>query len=229
MKRHEKPYACTYPDCTKCFGSKNDWKRHENSQHFQIEYWRCAEKIKAGSTTKTCGKVYHRKETFRIHLEKEHGIPEANEIRERESRYRIGRNYDNRFWCGFCRQTIEFTSNGGVAWAERFDHIDGHYNGKTLPKMDFTQWIHPSEPIEELDARPLPKIKGDLEESESSTAVRSVTKSLKRQSAESGLERRVKRTRIKADSGAQQILYWTCVCSIVLSFYIFHNFFQVSD
>ncbi|SPQ22117.1 f72d3149-c9f4-4cd5-aaff-37bdd8237933 [Thermothielavioides terrestris] len=23
---------------------KNDWKRHENNQHFQLEIWRCAEK-----------------------------------------------------------------------------------------------------------------------------------------------------------------------------------------
>lgn len=31
QKRHERPYGCTF--CSKTFGSKADWKRHEKSQH----------------------------------------------------------------------------------------------------------------------------------------------------------------------------------------------------
>ncbi|RYP55378.1 hypothetical protein DL768_000133 [Monosporascus sp. mg162] len=42
-KRHSKPYGCTFPTCNKRFGSKNDWKRHENSQHFLLEVWRNCE------------------------------------------------------------------------------------------------------------------------------------------------------------------------------------------
>jgi hypothetical protein len=42
MKRHQKPYACTrVPGCDKRFGSKSDWKRHENDQHIQLQFWRC--------------------------------------------------------------------------------------------------------------------------------------------------------------------------------------------
>ncbi|RWA07760.1 hypothetical protein EKO27_g7355, partial [Xylaria grammica] len=39
-KRHEKPYGCTMPGCERRFGSKNDWKRHENTQHPMSETWR---------------------------------------------------------------------------------------------------------------------------------------------------------------------------------------------
>ncbi|CAK1354625.1 unnamed protein product [Cercospora beticola] len=33
LKRHTRPYGCTFPRCNKDFGSRNDWKRHESTQH----------------------------------------------------------------------------------------------------------------------------------------------------------------------------------------------------
>ncbi|KAM3415704.1 hypothetical protein BST61_g9218 [Cercospora zeina] len=33
IKRHTRPYGCTFPLCNKIFGSRNDWKRHELTQH----------------------------------------------------------------------------------------------------------------------------------------------------------------------------------------------------
>ncbi|KAF2212455.1 hypothetical protein CERZMDRAFT_106186 [Cercospora zeae-maydis SCOH1-5] len=33
IKRHTRPYGCTFSLCNKTFGSRNDWKRHELTQH----------------------------------------------------------------------------------------------------------------------------------------------------------------------------------------------------
>ncbi|KAK0728598.1 hypothetical protein B0T26DRAFT_178543 [Lasiosphaeria miniovina] len=135
-KRHIKPYACTFPRCGKSFGSKNDWKRHENSQHFQLEVWRCDMK----SNNEECGRVCHRRETLKLHLEKDHEITDQKNIEEKWNSCRIGRNCETRFWCGFCEKTIEFKNNGAFAWTERFDHIDDHYSGRAEPKMDISKW-----------------------------------------------------------------------------------------
>ncbi|KAK1754555.1 hypothetical protein QBC47DRAFT_220619 [Echria macrotheca] len=149
QKRHDKPYACTHTDCDKRFGSKNDWKRHENSQHIQLEFWRCNEKGKGGVESKPCGKTSHRRENFKHHLEKEHGITDPQTLERRCIDYRNGRNHESRFWCGFCQQTIEFTKRGSLVWSERFDHIDAHFTGKDGPRRDIREWKSiESEPLE---------------------------------------------------------------------------------
>jgi hypothetical protein len=55
----------------------------------------------------------------------------------------MGRNFESRFWCGFCQKTIEPTGKGGPAHSKRFDHIDDHFNGREgLPKADIRDWKH---------------------------------------------------------------------------------------
>ncbi|KAI1419700.1 hypothetical protein F5Y12DRAFT_720400 [Xylaria sp. FL1777] len=121
-KRHEKPYGCTMPDCDKRFGSKNDWKRHENTQHFMLEMWRCDEE--------SCEKLCHRREMFRAHLEKDHQIADQNKLDAKLEKCRVGRNCEARFWCGFCQKIVEIKQQGHQARAERFDHIDEHFSGR---------------------------------------------------------------------------------------------------
>ncbi|KAM7209200.1 hypothetical protein V8F20_000538, partial [Naviculisporaceae sp. PSN 640] len=153
-KRHDKPYACTYAQCDKRFGSKNDWKRHENSQHFQLECWKCDEKSK--DSAGECGKVCHRRETFTNHLEKDHGLdPKA--IEGKWAACRVGRNCETSFWCGFCETVIKLSGRNGPAWTERFNHIDEHFNGRNgKPKVDISEWKNveseSSEPLEFLQS-----------------------------------------------------------------------------
>ncbi|KAL8947164.1 MAG: hypothetical protein Q9183_007820, partial [Haloplaca sp. 2 TL-2023] len=49
-------------------------------------------------------------------------------------RHHIGRNGQNGFWCGFCKQIVELKRKGLDAWEERFRHIDEeHYKkGQTI-------------------------------------------------------------------------------------------------
>ncbi|KAI0182910.1 hypothetical protein EV127DRAFT_40829 [Xylaria flabelliformis] len=131
-KRHEKPYGCTMPDCEKRFGSKNDWKRHENTQHFMLEMWRC--------DVEGCVKVCYRREHFRNHLEKDHPITDPNILEAKLERCRVGRNCEARFWCGFCQEIVEIKQKGIQAWAERFDHIDEHFSGRNRAQREISEW-----------------------------------------------------------------------------------------
>jgi hypothetical protein len=139
MKRHSRPYGCTYLSCNKTFGSKNDWKRHENSQHFQHETWRCLEENPEG---RACAKVAYSRQTFLDHLKREHSISDVDAIKTKVDAYHIGRNYQARFWCGFCRRTIDLEKKNLEAWAERIDHIDDHFMGRNgFLKQGIEYWV----------------------------------------------------------------------------------------
>ncbi|KAL2196451.1 hypothetical protein P885DRAFT_37600 [Corynascus similis CBS 632.67] len=144
-QRHVKPYACTFAKCSKKFGSKSDWMRHENNQHEQLEIWRCAEKSNDQRNQVECGKVCHRRESLKAHLERDHGIHDLAVLDKKLDERRMGRNFQSRFWCGFCRKTVEPkpTGKGGPAHSERFDHIDDHFKGKNgMSKADIKDWKH---------------------------------------------------------------------------------------
>lgn len=129
MKRHTRPYGCTFPRCHKVFGSKNDWKRHENSQHFQQEMWRCSE-LASGTPDGKCGYVAYNQTTFVDHLKNSHSINDAAQQDQCKQNCRIGRSGNTRFWCGFCREILPVRVQilGQAAWDERFNHIDSeHY------------------------------------------------------------------------------------------------------
>ena len=135
-KRHTRPYGCTYTTCLRRFGSKNDWKRHENTQHYQIEAWRCQEPSSA-SKINQCAKVFYRREQYQAHLKDHHHVKDEGEIRKRSQKNRIGRNGQSGFWCGFCRKIVTLTTKGLEAWDERFDHIDRQHFNK---EMTIDQW-----------------------------------------------------------------------------------------
>ncbi|KAK5634661.1 hypothetical protein RRF57_010374 [Xylaria bambusicola] len=133
-KRHQKPYGCTMPNCDKRFGSKNDWKRHENTQHLMLEMWKCDEE--------RCEKHCPRREMFRAHLEKDHQITDPIVLDARLEKCRVGRNYDTTFWCGFCRKIIEIKQHSNQPLlAVRFDHIDEHFSGRNdQRRKDISEW-----------------------------------------------------------------------------------------
>lgn len=130
-KRHSRPYGCTFADCSKRLGSKNDWKRHENTRHYQVEAWRCHEPNPT-SRINQCAKVFSRREQYQAHLRNQHKIKDEMEIRKRCQKHRIGRNGQNGFWCGFCRTIVTLTTKGLEAWDERFNHIDEQHFSKGL-------------------------------------------------------------------------------------------------
>lgn len=147
-KRHVKPYSCTFPSCTKKFGSKNDWKRHENSQHFQLDVWKC-DVQHGGLPSEVCRKVFRRQENFKLHLQTFHGMEDRRVLESKLESCRIGRNYEARFWCGFCDAVVESKQKGLGAWNERFDHIDNHFVGRNnLALKEICDWkdVDPDQP-----------------------------------------------------------------------------------
>lgn len=154
MKRHSKPYGCTFANCPKTFGSKNDWKRHENSQHFHQETLRCdIEKLEGGA----CGKAFYRRQTFQEHLKNQHGMKEESSIKGKLESCRIGRNCQVRFWCGFCNNMVDLKKKGLEAWTERFDHIDHHFMGKNgFEAKNIRDWmyVNSDKPRGEMDSPP---------------------------------------------------------------------------
>lgn len=134
MKRHTRPYGCTFPKCKKSFGSKNDWKRHENSQHFQLETWRCG---LPGLGQPCCAELFYRREMFEEHLRKEHHMDEVEDMEHQVRVQKIGRNGQGQFWCGFCRKIVLLKKKRNEAWDERFNHIDEHFK----LKKSIEEWL----------------------------------------------------------------------------------------
>lgn len=133
MKRHTRPYGCTFPRCKKKFGSKNDWKRHENSQHFQQETYRCRCPDAAGQE---CCQVFYCRDAFKTHLN-HHSCTDEQVEQECRERH-IGRNGQGRFWCGFCKNILKLDQRGIEAWDERFKHIGDHFNKENC---DIKDWL----------------------------------------------------------------------------------------
>ena len=172
-KRHSRPYGCTFEGCMKKFGSKNDWKRHENTRHYRIEAWRCHEPNPT-SKINQCAKVFHRREQYQAHLKEQHNIQDDGEIRRRSQKYRVGRNGQSGFWCGFCQRIVPLTRKGLEAWDERFDHIDMQHFSK---EMTIDSWYPLDKDIpigdmlesRSLDTDASPRVNGDRSSSEDST------------------------------------------------------------
>lgn len=126
IKRHTRPFGCTFYKCHKSFGSKNDWKRHENSQHFQIEMFRCH--ISDSSKRHgVCAKIFYARSAFEEHLRDGHKISDDRLVSDHLQEGRIGRGHQGRFWCGFCKKILPLREQGVPGWDERFNHIDNHF------------------------------------------------------------------------------------------------------
>ncbi|KAB8267735.1 hypothetical protein BDV30DRAFT_219477 [Aspergillus minisclerotigenes] len=138
-KRHERPYGCTFEKCSKTFGSKADWKRHENSQHFPLQSWRCT-LPDATQGDRSCARLFYDQGEYTRHLKKHHHA-EDKEVQAALSKNSIGPHGQSQFWCGFCRDIIPLKGQGLAAWNERFNHIDSEHfkNGERIE-----DWLLPS-------------------------------------------------------------------------------------
>ncbi|CEL08274.1 hypothetical protein ASPCAL11425 [Aspergillus calidoustus] len=125
LKRHERPYGCTFYSCDKKLGSKEDWKRHELSQHYGIQSWQCTLPDPAQDGV-PCARMFNRQEAYAQHLKKEHQVDDDEKVQASDCKHRL--DWNGKFWCGFCRDIIHVRGEGLVALNQRFNHIDiEHY------------------------------------------------------------------------------------------------------
>lgn len=122
QKRHERPYGCTFDGCNKTFGSKADWKRHESSQHFHFQGWRCTMSDPDNSHM-ACARLFDQQEVYVQHLREQHCVDEDVVQMAMKNSY-LDPNGQEQYWCGFCRDIIPLRSRGLAARNERFNHID---------------------------------------------------------------------------------------------------------
>ena len=146
LKRHSKPYGCTVYRCDKTFGSKNDWKRHEQGQHNPNESWPCDE---AG-----CSESFNRRDTFEDHLREYHKLTSDSDVEAKLENNRRGSHRNQWFWCGFCENRINFESDKSPR-DERFDHIDDHFMGRMgARKWNIQEWRPMEEPADKPSLGP---------------------------------------------------------------------------
>jgi len=177
LKRHSKPFGCTHDGCNKVFGAKNDWKRHENSQHHQLECWKCdirsLNTAPGADTPDICGRCFYRKADFVKHLKVTHGNadgwacntsdqtsssePTITHTGTREWSQitldcHIPKYHGGAFWCGFCRKVVKLNGKVGIeGWDKRFDHIAWHFEKENLRVKD--GWMRLEEPSADDDEK----------------------------------------------------------------------------
>ena len=152
-------YGCTFPFCNLRFDTASAWMNHELATHLPVSAWRCSERSTRASSGSApeCGQIFREEALFRWHLINYHGIPKvgscdapyiAQQLRDR----RVGRAGQQRFWCGYCNETVlspctELSMDG---WKGRFDHInDEHFNKGAKP---FPWWpMTPDNPFGYLE------------------------------------------------------------------------------
>ncbi|KAK3110299.1 hypothetical protein LTR53_015543 [Teratosphaeriaceae sp. CCFEE 6253] len=141
MKRHTRPYGCTFPHCYKRFGSRNDWKRHESTQHVLQDMWRCGLPLSPGST-RTCGTLLYDRRLFAEHLRRQHADPgrDNGSVETDCAAMHLGANAYGAYWCGFCmaiqrQRPVEELPN---ALEARAKHIGDHYD---KADGDIDRWV----------------------------------------------------------------------------------------
>jgi hypothetical protein len=126
VKRHTKPYVCTFPPCTSRHGSRSDWKRHEESQHAISESWLCSTRVLDGTR---CFTNFSSEHGLQCHLVVAHRMPASKITLELCEAMHLGENGVGRFWCGFCKDIISQEPRNDCNPREmRTRHVGDHYD-----------------------------------------------------------------------------------------------------
>lgn len=138
------PYGC---DST--FGSKNEWKRHVNTQHMRLYYWRCDQ---CDNNKKP--NDFNRKDLFIQHVRRMHPVETISTSTKKTTKqsgkpikgtsedhalsvlaercFKQDRSPPTESGCHFCEATFEDIDDASQApWDKRLEHIAHHMeNGK---------------------------------------------------------------------------------------------------
>lgn len=137
MKRHTRPYGCTFPACHERFGSRNDWNRHESGHYLQFEAWRC--EIPNAKSHAKCAYLARHEHEFVRHLEVAHGVDEGTDKNREFCRgMHLDRYGWENFWCGFCNRIIDQPERCLDTWRERRKHIRDHFD---KDNMHIDDWV----------------------------------------------------------------------------------------
>ncbi|KAK1047994.1 hypothetical protein LTS16_004841 [Friedmanniomyces endolithicus] len=145
MKRHTRPYGCTFPSCFKEFGSRNDWKRHEESQHSLQEMWKCMLPTPAGTR---CPTISYNSTHFADHLRQSHqdSLGSTAQVPLVGESMHLGAKAHRRYFCGFCNALVEQNPADFLHAAEaRYKHIGDHYDQESCHVNEWV-WVEADKP-----------------------------------------------------------------------------------
>lgn len=160
-KDSKRMLPCTFHHfgCEKEFGNKNEWKRHINSQHVQLGYFRCDMGVchPDNQIGQRSFNDFNRKDLFTQHCRRMHapyatkeGEPSTKEKEDfekemdqiRDRCWQFKRLPPSRGVCGFCHQRFTKSEGkgpkekSGAAWDDRLDHVVRHYERDRVDKKD---------------------------------------------------------------------------------------------
>ncbi|KAF4452580.1 C2H2 type zinc finger domain protein [Fusarium austroafricanum] len=145
MPSQLKLWKCTLLPCQRKFGSKHDWKRHENGKHLKYDTWVCNVQNAEGES---CSKTFYWPGPLRQHLQKAHDIQDGD-LRKEKANEGMRRQARSSFWCGFCSKWIIIPEPRQQEGSDiRWDHIDTHFR-KVYTELDHGQW----EPEQQISPR----------------------------------------------------------------------------
>lgn len=141
--------------CTSSFAAKNEWKRHANTQHFRLGYWRCDQCSETGKKPND----FNRKDLFVQHFRRMHlthvkspSGPPAKKARTgkaskdlaveeilsqaAERCYKVLRRAPMQSCCTFCNERFD----GPGSFEQRLEHVGKHMEdarkeGKELEEL----------------------------------------------------------------------------------------------
>lgn len=137
------PCALANYGCTSTFGSKNEWKRHINTQHMRFGYWQCDQCDYSNRKPNE----FNRKDLFIQHVRRMHPIDETKQTRTTKSAAKATKNksedrvlvqtaercYEHvrtppvESGCHFCDVGFEGHNKEAYStWDERLEHIARH-------------------------------------------------------------------------------------------------------
>jgi hypothetical protein len=147
--RHTKPFHCIESSCNRQFGSKGDWMRHVNSQHFMEEKWLC------NLCDQNKNQVFYRRESFQSHLRTQHGKKENKDLKKLAQDCRQERDGIKSYWCGFCKKRYDppdlslSDHQEQQPFEDRFDHIANHF---VQENRDWSGWRWNSDAASGIDS-----------------------------------------------------------------------------
>ncbi|RVD88884.1 uncharacterized protein DFL_003051 [Arthrobotrys flagrans] len=151
MQRHRRPFFCTFHwqerSEVQRFGSKDDWRRHEEHRHYQSEFYKCP-----GGSHESCRGAWALRSDFEKHLDEHHKSivtswtlldGKVNEDTKNDffQKHHNGTDYvEDNFWCGFCAKLIpippEMTGRRGKEI--RVNHVADHFHKE---QKDIRLWV----------------------------------------------------------------------------------------
>ena len=126
MRRHERPYGCTFPLCSRAFGSKYDWKRHEQNQHYAPWVYACIY-CHSSKDPDNPLELFADGESYTCHILR-HRLDEDESPVQGPKPCLYGEPGISRaFYCGFCVDVVFVAFEEGKAFDERCNHITNHF------------------------------------------------------------------------------------------------------